>query len=835
VHGEEAGRRRRTQDAVRTADDPTDATAARALGAGGDARRVLDRYRLARRIGSGGFGVVWLAEDERLERAVAVKRIAMHDDAVAVRAEREARAAARLSHPGIVALYESGRDDEAFYLVSELVRGRTLAELMRDGELSDRDVLRVGVALCDALAHAHGRGVIHRDVKPGNVIVPDQPHDGAGVAKLTDFGVARMIGDDALTITGDVVGTLAYMAPEQAAGGEVGEEADLYALALVLYEALSGVNRCAGAAPRPRPGGSARACPRWGACAATFLSSCAAPGPRGPRAPRAARHAGRPAGRARRWPAGGRRRARDDRRQPARGPGRSGAARAHPPARPRPRGPRRGRPDRRRAGLADARPAPSRSRRRWAPRPPRSPCSSRRGWAGSRWSCALAAWAGGATALVIAMAALPTVVLLRRAGTLWSVPAGAPLLGMAGLAGAWPALAAQAARPWERAALGALGGWWLALAEVLTGDRLALGAPPDAALDAKHLDPLLTSGALALVGLWALGRRWSSRSSCAGACSRQTWSAPPRGRPPFGSATQAVAGTLSWQPTMRGLVAGAVVAGGLAVAFAASRGRGVRAFRLVASPQFRRVFGLGCPRRRALPRPHEPPAQPRGQARRPRRGTFGRVFRTQVRPVEIARKLAREMDEHKTVSVSRTYVPNEYVVWLGPRTAERFEGVEHEVTDELVGLPARARPPRELALVSRPQITSTPTSACAWASSASRRGSCAPPREAVEQADHGTRWSTRPRPRAGGAARRAHRPPRPRDARGRGQALRRRPGRRRIGRSRECDIVLADSNVSRRHAELRPLGDGWTITDWARQRACGRQRASTARQPSRTA
>ena len=122
------------------------------------------------------------------------------------------------------------------------MRGRTLAELMRDGELSDRDVLRVGVALCDALAHAHGRGVIHRDVKPGNVIVPDRPHDGAGVAKLTDFGVARMIGDDALTITGDVVGTLAYMAPEQAAGGEVGEEADLYALALVLYEALSGVN-----------------------------------------------------------------------------------------------------------------------------------------------------------------------------------------------------------------------------------------------------------------------------------------------------------------------------------------------------------------------------------------------------------------------------------------------------------------------------------------------------------------------------------------------------------------------------------------------------------------
>jgi hypothetical protein len=185
--------------------------------------------------------------------------------------------------------------------------------------------------------------------------------------------------------------------------------------------------------------------------------------------------------------------------------------------------------------------------------------------------CALAAWAGGATALVIAMAALPTVVLLRRAGTLWSVPAGAPLLGMAGLAGAWPALAAQAARPWERAALGALGGWWLALAEVLTGDRLALGAPPDAALDAKHLDPLLTSGALALVGLWALAAVVlpivvRGRVLAADVVGATAWAAA------LGSATQAVADTLSWQPTMRGLVAGAVVAGGLAVAFAASRG-----------------------------------------------------------------------------------------------------------------------------------------------------------------------------------------------------------------------------------------------------------------------
>ncbi len=156
--------------------------------------------------------------------------------------EREALASARLQHPGIVALYESGRDDEAVYLVSELVRGRTFAQLTADGELSDRDVLAIGIALCDALAHAHKRGVVHRDVKPSNVLVPDMPHDGAGVAKLTDFGIARMLGDDALTRTGDVVGTLAYMAPEQAEGRPATEASDLYSLALVLYEGLAGDN-----------------------------------------------------------------------------------------------------------------------------------------------------------------------------------------------------------------------------------------------------------------------------------------------------------------------------------------------------------------------------------------------------------------------------------------------------------------------------------------------------------------------------------------------------------------------------------------------------------------
>ena len=141
-----------------------------------------------------------------------------------------------------MALFDAGEEDGCRYLVSELVEGRTLAQLEAAGELSDRDVLRVGLALADALEHAHERGVIHRDVKPQNVIVPDAPSSRRGAAKLTDFGVAHLVGEDALTRTGDVVGTLAYMAPEQAAGLPVDERADLYALGLVLYEALAGVN-----------------------------------------------------------------------------------------------------------------------------------------------------------------------------------------------------------------------------------------------------------------------------------------------------------------------------------------------------------------------------------------------------------------------------------------------------------------------------------------------------------------------------------------------------------------------------------------------------------------
>ena len=206
-----------------------------------DAPVVLRRYRLRRRLGTGGFATVWMAHDERLDREVAVKILA-RERVNGGRFEREARAAARLAHPGIVTLYEAAVDDEGAYLVSELVHGTTLDRLLAEGRLSDRDVVQVGIALCDALAHAHANGVIHRDVKPSNVLIPERPTSPAGLARLTDFGVARVLGGDSLTITGDVIGTVAYMAPEQAQGLPAGASADLFSLALVLYEALTGVN-----------------------------------------------------------------------------------------------------------------------------------------------------------------------------------------------------------------------------------------------------------------------------------------------------------------------------------------------------------------------------------------------------------------------------------------------------------------------------------------------------------------------------------------------------------------------------------------------------------------
>jgi hypothetical protein len=211
---------------------------------------VMERFRLLDRIGSGGMGTVYRAFDERLQREVAVKEIPVPDTE---RVLREAQAAARLNHPGIVTLYEMGEQRGSAVLVSELVHGRTLHDLRSAGELSDREVGEVALDICEALAHAHERGVVHRDVKPQNIIVRED-RSTPQRAKLLDFGIARLGGAPTLTAAGEVVGTLAYMSPEQAEGAPAGPESDVYSLALTLYECFCGANPVAG----PTPAATAR-------------------------------------------------------------------------------------------------------------------------------------------------------------------------------------------------------------------------------------------------------------------------------------------------------------------------------------------------------------------------------------------------------------------------------------------------------------------------------------------------------------------------------------------------------------------------------------------------
>jgi len=553
---------------------------------------VLGRYRLLERLGRGGFGEVWRAHDELLHREVAVKRIWLGPDGDSDRATREALAAARLAHPAIVALYEACTVDDAFYLISELIDGETLASLITAGTLEDEQVLEIGVALADALAHAHARGVVHRDIKPQNVLVPDHPESAAGPAKLTDFGGASLVGEDALTRTGDVLGTLAYMAPEQSEGREVGAQSDLYSLALVLYEALCGVNPVRGATPAAtvrrigaeidplerRRGDLPRTLTR-------SLDTALAPSP----ADRGTldrlslalqetleqgltrRRRGRAQGRARR----------EEHRHESE-PTIRGVATARRPT------------VRQSLPAIDPRPL--------AESPPDSdeheaPESARLVLPRGVWmACALAgilwqAWAGRpGVALLILAAALPLLALPRRVGPAWLGCAIAPALGIVGLAGAFPALAGQARRWRQRAALGALAYWWLILAEPLADSqsvalRLWMGAPSGTPARAvwegslgttvTHvLGPMLGLGVLCGATLWAAAAivlPWvvRGRSAALDVLAASAWSAGVAIAAPLLDAGLSAPAA---HPGPRGAVLGAALGGLVAVAARALRG-----------------------------------------------------------------------------------------------------------------------------------------------------------------------------------------------------------------------------------------------------------------------
>jgi tRNA A-37 threonylcarbamoyl transferase component Bud32 len=440
-----------------------------------EGRLVLDRFRIAEELGRGAFGTVYRARDERLHRDVAVKVLVRGP--ASRRVLREAQAAARLNHPSIVTLYELGEDDAAIYLVSELVDGENMRELLRAGRLSDRDVAEAAIDVCEALAHAHERGVVHRDVKPENVAIAywqdaragPWSSAAAGGAKLMDFGVASIAGAGALTRTGEAVGTLTYMAPEQAEGEPAGREADVYSLGLLLYESLSGANPVARATPAATARAIGTAIPPLSGRRSDLpqgltatVDACLEP-------------------------------------DPARRPYVLGL---------------RDELDRARPALDPSRPVPA-------------PDGARRRLLGMRRPlvrlgvlaaivaalCWLAYGAGQAgLATVLAVLVVPLPLLFDRVRD-WLAPLAAPPLGLIGLAPLYPALAGLAGSPRRCAALGLLGWCWLAIGEAVMGETLLFATldPPTAGWAQSAplaveelLLPLLTPASLAAAAVWTI-------------------------------------------------------------------------------------------------------------------------------------------------------------------------------------------------------------------------------------------------------------------------------------------------------------------------------------------
>ncbi len=235
--------------------------------------KLAGRYELIEVIGRGGMGAVYHAQDLVLGRSVAVKvlreSLADQDPTNVVRFEREARAAAALNHPSVVAIYDTGADETARFIVMELIDGRSLERIIReDGPLDPTRAAGIAAEVADALAAAHAAGIIHRDIKPANVMVA---RDGA--VKVLDFGIARAIDATTLIRTSSVVGTAAYMSPEQALGKPADERSDIYSLGCVLYALITGgppfkgegaaaiLNQHANVAPRPMRSGNGRVSP----------------------------------------------------------------------------------------------------------------------------------------------------------------------------------------------------------------------------------------------------------------------------------------------------------------------------------------------------------------------------------------------------------------------------------------------------------------------------------------------------------------------------------------------------------------------------------------------
>lgn len=215
-----------------------------------DARTLVDRYVLSERMGSGGMGTVWRAHDKQLGRDVAVKLLhdgLAADATLADRFRGEALSAARLTHPNAVAVFDTGEEQGIPFIVMELVEGPSLHTILAEhGPLPVPEVARIGLAVTSALAHAHGRGLIHRDMKPANVLLDD----GSREPKVADFGIAKGLEDSGgLTRTGGLIGTAAYLSPEQVSGQPATPASDVYAVGCLLYACLVGDAPFTGTAP----------------------------------------------------------------------------------------------------------------------------------------------------------------------------------------------------------------------------------------------------------------------------------------------------------------------------------------------------------------------------------------------------------------------------------------------------------------------------------------------------------------------------------------------------------------------------------------------------------
>jgi serine/threonine-protein kinase len=194
---------------------------------------IAGRYRLLEPLGRGAMSSVWLAQDDELARRVAVKMLGPSADRA--RFEREARAAAALSHPNICALYDYGESDGRPYMVLEYLPNGSLEDRLKKGPLSDSETQRIATEMAAGLAHAHERGLVHRDLKPANVLFDEEDR-----AKIADFGIARMGGSGTLTEAGTVLGTASYISPEQAAGRPAGPASDVYSFGVILFRMLTG-------------------------------------------------------------------------------------------------------------------------------------------------------------------------------------------------------------------------------------------------------------------------------------------------------------------------------------------------------------------------------------------------------------------------------------------------------------------------------------------------------------------------------------------------------------------------------------------------------------------